>query len=120
MLDEIAFLFLGSAFTRGHADNTFAASALRAKRAHSRAFDEAAVGNADDTAFVSDEIFHVDLAFISDELGEPRRTPLIANFAHLLFDDREDARLFRKNVAQIFDRLDELLVFLLDLVALES
>src|SRR5207249_9238427 len=31
MLDKIAFVFFGSAFTRGHADHTFAAPALRSK-----------------------------------------------------------------------------------------
>src|SRR5262249_44582063 len=36
-----------------------------------------------------------------------------------LLDDREHALLFRENVAQILDRLDQLFVFVLDLVALE-
>ena len=48
MLDEIAFFFLGRAFARGHADHAFAAAPLRAKRAHGRALDEAAMRDADD------------------------------------------------------------------------
>ena len=46
MLDEIAFVFLGRAFARGHADDAFAAAALRAIRADIGALDKAAVGDA--------------------------------------------------------------------------
>src|SRR5260370_18683349 len=61
MLDEIAFLFLGRAFARGHTDHALAAAALRAKGAHSCALDETAVGDAGDAAVVFDEIlpFHL-------------------------------------------------------------
>ena len=68
MLDEIAFFFLGRAFARGHADDAFAAAPLRPKRADGRAFDKAAVRDADDAAFIRDEILHVDLAFVRHEL----------------------------------------------------
>ena len=68
MLDEIAFLFLGGAFARGHADDALAAAALRAKRADGGALDETAVGDADDAAFIGDEILHVDLAFVRHQL----------------------------------------------------
>ena len=44
----------------------------------------------------------------------------VANFAQLFLDDLEDARFFRENVAQILDRLDQLLVFVDDLFALET
>ena len=72
MLDEIAFFFLGRAFARGHADDAFAAAALRAECADGGALDEAAVRDADDAAFVGDEILHVDLAFVGHELGQAR------------------------------------------------
>ena len=68
MLDEIAFLFLGRAFARRHADDAFAAAPLRAERADRGALDESAVRDADDAALVGDEILHVDLAFVGDEL----------------------------------------------------
>ena len=68
MLDEIAFLFLGRAFARRHADDAFAAASLRAKRADSRALDESAVGHADDEAFVGDQILHGDFAFVRHQL----------------------------------------------------
>ena len=64
MLDEIALFLFGRAFARGHADDALAAAALRAKRAHRGAFDEAAVRDADDAAFVGDQILHVDLALV--------------------------------------------------------
>ena len=73
MLDEIAFFLLGRAFARGHADHAFAAAALRAKCADRGAFDKPAVRDADDAAFVRDEIFHVDLAFVGHELRQSRR-----------------------------------------------
>src|SRR5205085_10835164 len=98
------FLLLGGAFARRHPDDALAAAALRAERAHRRAFDEAAMRDADDAAFVGDEIFHVNLAFIGDELGQTRRAMLITEFAQLFLHNREDARLFRKNIAQIVDR----------------
>ena len=42
------------------------------------------------------------------------------DFAQLFFDDLENARFFREDVAQVFDRLDQLLVFVGDFVALEA
>ena len=111
MLDEIAFVLLRRAFARCHADHAFAAASLRAKRADRGAFDEAAMGDADDGAFVGDQILHVDLAFVRHELGQPRRGIFVANLAQLFLDDGENARFFRQDVAQIFDRLDQLLVF---------
>ena len=120
MLDEIAFLFLGRAFARGHADDAFAAAALGAERADRGPLDEAAVGDADDASLVGDQVLHVDLAFVGDELGQARRGVLVADFAQLFLDDLEDARFLREDVAQILDRLDQLAVFLRDLFALES
>ena len=58
-----------------HADHALAAAPLCAKCAHGGAFDEAAVGDADDAAFVGDEILHVDLALIGSEVCV-RRGPI--------------------------------------------
>src|SRR5438093_321986 len=120
MLDEIAFLFLGRTFARGHPDHALAAAALRAKGAHSCALDETAVGDADDAAFVGDEILHVDLTFIDRELRQARRTMLVAKFPQLLFDDSENALLLGENVAQILNCLDQFLIFFVDLVPFET
>ena len=51
-----------------------------------------------------------------------RRGPavFVPDLAQLLLDDLKDARLFREDVAQVFDRLDQLLVFLRDLLAFET
>ena len=119
MLDEIAFFFLGRAFARGHADDALAAAALRAKGADGGAFDEAAVGDADDAAFVGDEILHVDLAFVGHDLvrrGEPYLSRISRSSFLMIVKTRD---FLREDVAQILDRLDQLLVFVLDLVALE-
>ena len=111
MLDEIAFLFLGRAFARCHADDAFAAAALRAKRADRGALDEAAVGDADDAAFVARSDPPCDLAFVRHELGQARGGVFVANLAQLFLDDGENARFFRENIEQILDRLDQLFVF---------
>ncbi len=120
MLDEIALFLFRRAFARGHADDAFAAAALRAESADRGAFDETAVGDADDAALVRDEILHVDLAFIGNELGQTRGGVLVADLAQLFLDDLKDAHLFRENVAQVLDRFDERFVFVDDLFALQS
>ena len=70
MLDEIALFLFGCAFAGCHADNTFTAASLGAKRAYGRALDKTAVGNADNAALIRDQVFHVDLVFLGHELGE--------------------------------------------------
>src|SRR5882724_2913754 len=102
MLDKVAFLFLGGAFARLHADHTFAATALRTKCAHGRALDKAAMRDADDAPLIRDKVFHIDLDSVRNDLRQTRRTVLVAD------------------IAQIVDGLDELLVFLVDLLALET
>jgi hypothetical protein len=98
MLDEITFLFLGCAFARLHADDAFPTSPLRAKRTHGRALDKARMGYADDTTFICDEIFHVDLRFIAGNFRQARRTVFVPNFAQFSFDDAEDALFFGEDV----------------------
>ena len=119
MLDEVAFLFLGCAFARRHADHAFAAAALRPERADRGPLDEPAVSNADDATFVRDQILHVDLALVGNELGQSRRRVFVADFAQLFLDDLEDARFFRENVSQVFDGIEQPAVFLRDLFAFE-
>src|SRR3954462_308340 len=119
MLDEIAFFLFGRALSRRHADHAFAAAPLGPERADGCPLDEPAVSDADDATLVRDQVLHVDLALVGNELGEPRRGMLVANLAQLFLDDLEDARFLRENVAQIFDRLDQLTVFLRNLFALE-
>ena len=58
--------------------------------------------------------------FVRSNFRQARGAVLVADFAQLFLDDGEDALLFGKNVAQILDRLDEFLVFFVDLVPLES
>ena len=120
MLDEIAFLLLGGAFARLHADDAFAAAPLRAKCAHGRALDKAGVRDADDATLVDDKVFDVDLGFVGSNFRQARGAVLVADFAQFFFDDGEDALLFGEDVAQIVDGLDELLVFVDDFLALES
>src|SRR5437868_3146076 len=119
MLDEVPLLLLGGTLTRLHTDDAFAAASLRAKRTHGRAFDKPAMRDADDATLVRNEIFHVDLGLVRNDLRQARRTVFVAEFAQFLLNDREDALLFCEDIAQIFDSFDEVLVFLVDLFPFE-
>lgn len=85
MFDKIAFLLLSSAFARLHAYHAFATAPLRAKRAYGRAFDETAMGDADDATLIRNEIFHVDLRLIGRDFRQARRAVFIVNFPELFF-----------------------------------
>ncbi len=120
MLDEIAFFFLGRSFACRHPDHALAAAPLGSKRTDGGALDETAVGDADDAAFVGDEILHVDLALVRNQLRQAGAAVLVANVAQLFLDDLKDARFLGQNVAQVLDRIDQLLVFARDLFAFET
>ena len=81
MLDEISFVFLRRTLSRRHADDAFAAAPLGTERAHRRALDEAAVRDADERSFIGDQILQVDLAFVRDQLGQPRAGVFLLNLA---------------------------------------
>ena len=72
-------------------------------------------------AFVGDEVFDADLAFRRrrSACGARCRT-FRCNLAQLVLDDRQHALLLREDVEQVLDRLEQLVVFALDLVALEA
>src|ERR1700722_5265172 len=78
------------------------------------------MGDADDAALIRDQVLDVDLSLIRHELRQTRRAVLIADLSQLFFDDGKDALLFRENVAQIFDRVNYLFVFVVDLFPLEA
>ena len=44
----------------------------------------------------------------------------VANFAQLPLNDGENARLLREDVAQVLDRINQFLVFALDLFAFQT
>src|SRR5947209_11378734 len=120
MLDEIAFLFLGRAFARGHTDDAFAAAALRPEGADGRPLDEPAVSNAYDAALIRDQVLHVDLALVRDELGQAWAGVLLLQVAQLLFNDFKDTGFFCEDVTQILNRDDQVFVFVFDFVAFEA
>src|SRR5947207_14367620 len=120
MLHEIAFLFLGCAFPRRHPDDALATAPLRAKRTDRGAFDESAMGDADDASLVPDQIFHGDLALIRHQLSQPRAGVFVANLAQLFFDNGKDALLFCEDVTEIFDRIMKVLVFVIDIYSFKS
>ena len=117
VLDKILVLARGvGAFAGGHADDALAAAALGAIGADGGALDEAGVGDGDDDAFVGDEVFDGDLAFVGNNVGQARGGVLGFYLAQFLFDDGHDAGFFREDVQQVLDALEDLGVFELDLV----
>ena len=70
-------------------------------------------------SFIGDQILHVDLAFVGHQLGQTRAGVFLLNLAQLFLDDLENTRFFRQDVAQIFDRLDQLFVLVDDFFALQ-
>src|SRR5438874_9196760 len=120
MLHEILFFFLSGALARCHPDYALAPTSLRPKRADRGAFDESAMGNADDAALIPDQIFHRDLTFVRYELGQSGGGVLVSNFAQLFLDDGKNALLFCQDIAQVLDRIEQFLVFANDFFAFES
>ncbi len=104
VLDEVVRVLFGRPLAGRHADDALAAAALRAVFAGGRALDEAAVRDRDDGALVGDEVFHVDLALVGDDLGQARRGVLRLDGQDLLLDDRQHARFTRQDVHQVLDR----------------
>src|ERR1043166_3910360 len=63
VLDEI-LVFFGCAFASDHADDAFSPSPLGAVRADIGALDQSVVRECDNDAFVGDQVFDGDLAFL--------------------------------------------------------
>ena len=73
----------------------------------------------DHSAFVGDEIFNRDLAFIRDDLGKTFVGVLGLNITQLFFDDRKDAELAPENIDKIPDGVQKRLIFLLNTFPLQ-
>src|SRR3954469_2273878 len=99
MLDEIAFFLFGRALSRRHADHAFAAAPLGPERADGCPLDEPAVSDADDATLVRDQVLHVDLALVGDELRQARGSVLLLKITQLLLDDFKHAGFLREDVA---------------------
>ena len=74
----------------------------------------------DDDAFVGDQVFDGDLAFVGHELGQARRGVLLLDGLQLGLDDGHHARFLGQDVQQVLDPLEQLLVFGLDLVDFQA
>ena len=79
-------------FTGGHADDAFAAAPLRPICAHRGALDKAVVGEGDDDAFVGDQIFNGNFAFVRHNLCAAWAAVFALDLAELVLDDFQDAR----------------------------
>ena len=119
VLDEIAVL-LGLALARGHADDAFAAAALGAVGTDVGPLDQAGVGDGDDDAFVRDEVFNGDLAFVGHDLAQARRGVFLFDLLQFLFDDGHHALFFCEDIEEVFDFFEQLGVFLFDLVDFQA
>ena len=77
------------ALARRHANDAFAAAPLGAVGADVRALDQAVVREGDDDAFVGDQIFDRDFAFVRHDLGQARRGILFLDGLQFVLDDRQ-------------------------------
>src|SRR4051812_21500340 len=91
MLNEIAFLFFRRALASLHANDAFAAAPLGAKCTDGSSLDESAMRDADDATLIGNEIFHVDLSLVWNNLRQARRAIFVADVAQFLFDDGENS-----------------------------
>ena len=78
------------------------------------------MGDGDDDAFVGDQVFDGDFAFVGDQLGQARRGVFFFDLLQLRFDDGEDAGLPGQYVEQILDAFEQLRVFGADLAHFQS
>ena len=62
----------------------------------------------DDDAFVGDEVFDGDLAFVRHEVGQARRGVLLLDRLQLGLDDRQHARFLGQDVEQVLDRFEQM------------
>src|ERR1017187_2015333 len=119
VLDEIIILIRCALFRR-HADDAFAAAALRAIGTDVGALEQAVVRERDDDALVGNEILDVDLAFVGFEISQARGGVFLFDHLQFVLDDGEHAGFLRQNVHQILDALEQFLVFTLDLVNFQA
>src|SRR2546425_3888777 len=105
----------------GRAEDTFAAAALRPVGGGRHPLDIAAVRERNDHIFLWDQVFFVEF----DGALEVQRGPagiavLLLEVAEVVLDQQHDLRLVLQEVLEVGDALDDLLVLLHDLVALEA
>src|SRR2546428_4635243 len=105
----------------GRAEDAFAAAALRPVGGGRHRLDIAAVRERHDHVFLWDEVFFVEF----DGALEVQRGPagiavLLLEVAEVVLDQQHDLRLVLQEVLEVGDALDDLLVLLHDLVALEA
>lgn len=113
ILDEILLL-------RRHALNTLATAVLAAVGVERHALDVVVVRQRDDDVFLGDEVLDVDLARVDRQARAARIAELRLDCLELVLDDGEDAALVREDGLVLLDGLQDFLVLLLDLLALEA
>ena len=119
VLDEVIILGVVLRLLGSHADDPLATALLGAVRADGRSLDEPLVGDCDDASLVGDEVLDGDLPLLRNELGETGAGMLVPDGLQLGLDDREDALLAGKDVEEVLDGLEKLLILVVELVTLE-
>src|SRR3989338_5662210 len=113
MLDEVLVLGL-------LADNALAAPVLGAVLTDGTALHVAGMGDRNNATLVRDQVLHVDFALVGDNLGTARRAVLLLDLRQLLRDDCQNLLFALDDAVELFDPLNELEIFVLDLFALEA
>ena len=98
-----------AAFAGGHADDALAAAALGAIAGLTLVrLMQAGVGEGDDDAFVGDEVFDGDFAFVGHQLGQARRGVFFLDVLQFGLDDGQDAGFLGQDVQQVLDAFEQL------------
>src|SRR5204863_548891 len=103
-----------------HALWPIAAATLTAKFGGGRALDIPAVTDGDDLALVGNEVDGIDLALLVRKIRQARCGILLPDDVQLLFDDGQPAAFAGDDVHEISDLNHYFIVFLLQLVALQT
>ena len=80
----------------------------------------AGLGDGDDHLLLGDEVLDVEVALVGHDLGAAVVVVVALDLEQLALDDRVDGVLVAEQLAQLLDARQQLLVLLLDLVALEA
>ena len=110
----------GVLFARHHAGDALAAAALQPVRLERHALHVAAVGERDDDLLVRDQVFFGDVLGAGSTICVRALVAvLLLDLGHVVADQAVDLARVLEQVFEVVDALHQLLVLVLDLVALE-
>ncbi len=111
-------LSLVRSFLGHHTLHSFSSTGLHSILASRCSLDIATITQSHDHAVIRNQILNGDLSLVGKNRATTRSSILLLNFQKLIFNDCEHSLFPSKNVEEIFDILDNRIIFGLDLVLL--